>query len=232
LQEILSYYSKRAGRRDIDAIKIFCIGRNKTGTTSLASFFTANGYNVGNQEHAELLLQDWAKRDFRRIIEYCNSAEVFQDIPFSLPDTYRALDRAFPGSKFILSMRSTPEEWYNSLVAHHARRFSSTAGEPPSEKDLQQFKYRRKYKGWLFSAQQAIYGLPAVRLYDKQAYMAHYEAHNADVLDYFKSRPSDLLVVNLSSRDAFERLCAFVGLDPAQAAPLPHLNRSRDMRAA
>jgi len=229
VREKLSYFSRRPARQDVDAVKIFCIGRNKTGTTSLASFFRGNGYKVGNQEQAELLLEDWTRRDFSRIIEYCKTAEVFQDIPFSLPDTYKALDRAFPGSKFILSVRSSPEEWYNSLVAHHTKRFSSTAGLPPSEQDLGQFKYRRKYKGWLLFAQQAIYGYPSVPLYDKQAYMAHYEMHNAEVRDYFKSRPRDLLVLNLADEDAFQELCQFVGLELANVVPLPHLNRSREM---
>jgi hypothetical protein len=46
------------------------------------------------------------------------------------------------------------------------------------------------------------------------------------VIEYFRSRPEVLLVVNLAEGDAFERLCKFAGLDPATAAPLPHLNRS------
>ena len=231
-REMLSYFTRRPARQDVDSVKIFCIGRNKTGTTSLASFFRGNGYKVGNQEQAELLLEDWVQRDFSRIIDYCRTAEFFQDIPFSLPDTYVALDEAFPGSKFILSIRSTPEEWYSSLVAHHTRRFSSTPGLPPSEQDLQQFKYRRRYKGWLLRAQRAVYGYPAVPLYDKAAYIAHYEEHNARAMEYFTSRPGDFLALNLADSDAFHQLCRFVGLDAARVVPLPHLNRSSDMREA
>lgn len=228
LKEIMLMLMQRPFR-PTSTFKIFCIGRNKTGTTSLASFFRTNGYRVGNQERAELLVEDWAKRDFTRIIRYCETAEVFQDVPFSLADTYRAMDQAYPGSKFILTLRASPEEWYNSLLSHHSKMFSSGGGIP-SEDDLRRVKYRGKYEGWLLFMQKAVYGYPTVPLYDKQAYMAHYEKHNVQVMDYFRFRPDDLLVVNLSDEHAFERLCLFVGMDPSRAKPLPHRNRSSEMK--
>lgn len=94
--------------------KVFCIGRNKTGTTSMARAVVSLGFKLGKQSRAERLLEDWGKRDFCRIIRYCKSADAFQDIPFSLPDTYQALDEAFPKSKFILTVRNNSEEWYET----------------------------------------------------------------------------------------------------------------------
>lgn len=229
-REYFSYFVKRLNRSDKNTKKIFCIGRNKTGTTSLASFFRANGFKVGNQEKAELLMEDWAKRDFTRIIEYCKTAEVFQDVPFSLPYTFEALDLAFPKSKFILTLRSNPEEWYQSLITHHSKLMSSTAGLP-SEDDLSKFIYRKKYKGFILFMQKIVYGYPTVPLYDKKAYMEHYEKHNANVLEYFKNRPEAILTLNLSDTDSFEKLCGFLGLDPRRANPLPHRNRSSEMKA-
>lgn len=67
--------------------KIFCIGRHKTGTTSLAQEFEMLDFVVGDQRAGELLLEDWVKRDFKRIIKYCYTAQVFQDTPFALPYT-------------------------------------------------------------------------------------------------------------------------------------------------
>ena len=74
-------------------IQIFCIGRNKTGTTSLAEALTELGIIVGEQNLAEHLIHDWARRDFRRLFLYCRTAQAFQDIPFSLPFTFQALDQ-------------------------------------------------------------------------------------------------------------------------------------------
>ena len=81
--------------------KIFGIGNNKTGTTSLSKAMSKLGYKVGNQKIAELLHKDWAQRNFTPIIEYCKTAEFFQDVPFSKPFTFIVLDQAFPNSKFI-----------------------------------------------------------------------------------------------------------------------------------
>jgi hypothetical protein len=236
LQEILAnrtrktkdffyYIIKRLARKDKNVTKIFCIGRNKTGTTSLASFFRVNGYKVGNQERAEFLMEDWARRDFVRIIKYCKSAEVFQDIPFSLPHTYETLDKAFPNSKFILTIRTSPEEWYSSVVSFHAK-ITSSPSIPPTVEYLERFAYRGKYKGWLLRVQQVVYGYPKTPLYDKESYMAQYVEHNSKVQEYFKDRANDLLILNLKDEDAFEKLCNFIGLDSVAANPIPHLNRT------
>ena len=88
------------------AAKVFVIGRNKTGTTSVAAALQSLGYRLGSQPQAELLMEDWARRDFRSIIRFCRGADAFQDIPFSLPRTYAAMDRAFPGSRFVLNSSS------------------------------------------------------------------------------------------------------------------------------
>lgn len=74
--------------------KVFVVGRNKTGTTSIAGALKDAGFVVGCQQQAELLIDDWINRDFREIIKYCKSADAFQDIPFSLPYTYQAVDRS------------------------------------------------------------------------------------------------------------------------------------------
>lgn len=86
--------------------KVFCVGRNKTGTTSIAKALRALGFKVGDQARAETLIEDWARRDFRKIVRYCRTADAFQDVPFSWPHTFEALDQAFPQSKFILTVRT------------------------------------------------------------------------------------------------------------------------------
>ena len=69
--------------------KYFCIGRNKTGTTSLKRAFEDMGFTVGNQRAAELLTDRYYfSQDFSPITKYCITAQVFQDVPFSYPDTY------------------------------------------------------------------------------------------------------------------------------------------------
>lgn len=58
-------------------IKIFCVGPAKTGTKSLAAFFAGLGFSVGDQPAGELLVHDWAKRNFAPIIAFARTAQVF-----------------------------------------------------------------------------------------------------------------------------------------------------------
>lgn len=202
--------------------KIFCIGRNKTGTTSLHRALENLGYTVGRQEVAELLMEDWAKRDFRRIIQYCKSADAFQDVPFSLDYTYQVLDHVFPGSKFILTIRNNEHEWYESLVRYHSK-IMKVNGIPTAD-DLKNYKYRRK--GWLWRQQQLVFGAEESTLYNEKLYKTHYVNHNNRVLDYFRFRRDDLLVLNLSDITAMQSLCGFLEIEYVGQA-MPHVNRSR-----
>lgn len=108
--------------------KFFCIGRNKTGTTSLMKAFEDLGFIVGDQHAAEVLYdQYFFKNEFEPIVAYCKSAEVFQDVPFSYLNTLRHIDKAYPGSKFILTVRDDAEQWYRSITRFHAKSFGKMA---------------------------------------------------------------------------------------------------------
>lgn len=202
--------------------KVFCLGRNKTGTTSLELALRQFGYRLGDQAKAEMLIEDWAQRDFRRIIQLCQKADAFQDIPFSLPFTYQAVDAAFPGSRFILSVRSSADEWYTSLTKHHARLAGTT--DVPTADALRTVAYRGA--GWLLRTQHLVYGVDDNTVYDREIYCNHYRRHNEQVLEYFRYRPQDLLVLNLADADAMPRLCNFLGM-PYNGESMPHENRMR-----
>ena len=137
-------FRNQFGRRK--CAKVFCIGRNKTGTTSLERALSDLGYVVGHQPTAELLIHDYAQRNFKPIVEYCRTAEAFQDVPFSLPYTYQILDYAFPGSKFILTVRDNENEWYQSLIRFHRNRLG-VRGKITKE-DLLNDQYR--YQGFIW----------------------------------------------------------------------------------
>jgi hypothetical protein len=201
--------------------KVFCIGQNKTGTTSIAAALAQLGYRVGEQSVAELLIEDWSRRDFRRIVRYCASADAFQDIPFSLDYTYQALDCAYPGSKFILTVRDSGDQWYASVIRFHTKIIGQN--RLPTAADLKEFSYRRK--GWLWEVLQLVYGDSEESLYERETYIRRHEEQNRRVLDYFRNRPDDLLVLNVADSDAMRRLCNFLGKKHDNRA-MPHLNRS------
>ncbi len=201
--------------------KIFCVGRNKTGTTSLEAALKMLGYRVGRQRDAELLFEVWGRRDFRSLIAYCHTAEAFQDVPFSHDYTFQAMDPAFPGSKFILTVRDSPEQWYESLIRFHSKRLNK--GRIPTPDDLRSDPY--VYNGWLWRQKELVFGPEEHTLFQEELSKSHYVRHEALIVDYFRHRQSDLLVLNLADQDSMRRLCAFLG-HSWNGQQMPLLNKS------
>ena len=90
-------------------MKIFCIGFQKTGTTSLGKALEILDYKVCGpvgvtNPKIEKEALGWA-------IQRINYYDAFQDNPW--PMFYKELDRLYPGSKFILTTRH-PRNWIKS----------------------------------------------------------------------------------------------------------------------
>ena len=202
--------------------KIFCIGRNKTGTTSIRKIFLELGIPVGAQREAELLAPDWGVGRFDRIEQYVRYGGVaFQDVPFSLPDTFQEMDKRFPGSKFILTVRDSAEVWYSSLIRFQSKIFGN--GHLPTKEDLQNAAY--VYKGWAWEMNRFIHNTPEDDLYNEEALKQSYLKHNADVKAYFSNRPEQLLVINLKDVDAAKKLSTFLNTGKA-LKEIPWENRT------
>jgi len=164
--------------------KIFCLGFNKTGTTSMAKLFSELDIPVGPQRPAELLINDWKNDNFKSILRYVKHEGVaFQDVPFSLKKLYPILDKEF--------LRDSPEQWYKSLTSFHAKNFGK--GKIPDKKTLQESTY--VYKGWLWEVNRAVSNTPENDVYNKDLLIELYNEHNASVINYFKNTPEKLLVV-------------------------------------
>ena len=181
--------------------KVFCIGFQKTGTTSLYAALTRLGYRtaavVGRDWTAERLAADGA----RLCIETMKDFDAAQDMPW--PIFFRELDAAFPGSKFILTVRDA-EHWFQSIEKH----FGDRADE------MQAFAYGRD---------------AAAPIGNKARYLEVYAAHERAVRAHFTDRPDDLLIMNLEQGDGWNALCDFLGAD-APAEPFPVRNRSDDRK--
>jgi hypothetical protein len=200
--------------------KIFCIGFGKTGTTSLEQALKDLGYRLGDQHRGELLVQDYAVRNFRPIVEFCLTADAFQDAPFSFPFTYVHLDQSFPNAKFILSVRYDSDQWYRSLVRFHSNLFSG--GRIPVKNDLIRATY--SYPGYVWESFRAVFDSPDDAIYDKTTLVSHYHRHNASVRSYFQPK-LNFLELNLSHNGAYGRFCHFLAKEPV-AQGFPRLNVS------
>lgn len=203
--------------------KVFCIGQNKTGTTTIEVVLKRFGYRLGNQVEGELLLEAWHHRDFKHILKYCKTANAFQDVPFSLAYTYQHLDLAFPNAKFILTERDSAEQWYQSLTKFHSKKWAD-GQRIPSAEDLKLIKYRGLGHAYKFN--RYVFSTPETDVYNQTILKEHYLRHNQTIKDYFKTRPEKLLVINVAKPKDYSKLCVFLNQTP-QGDDFPWENKTK-----
>src|ERR1700678_144652 len=95
--------------------RIFGIGMHKTATTSLHHAFEILGFDSAHWKSPQ-----WAKRIWHEMTTLGRSLTVEQhyalcDLP--IPLLYKELDRAYPGSKFILTVRDE-QGWLETVRRH------------------------------------------------------------------------------------------------------------------
>lgn len=201
--------------------KTFCIGFNKTGTTSLEKFMSIHGFRCGDQRRGELLMTDYTEGRWQGLKDLVDSADFFQDLPFSAPGTFRVLDETYPGSRFILTLRDSPEQWYRSLVEFHRRVFGR--GERiPTRRDLETADYR--YPGFAWQVNRALYDSPSEDPYRREDLIAAYENHRREVLAHFRGR-KNLLTLEISDPKAVDKLADFLNIEP-RLETMPWLNKT------
>lgn len=188
--------------------KIFVIGFNKTGTTSVMHALTELGFIVGHQRTAELLLDDVINKIFKSLNLYCKTAEAFQDIPFSLPNIYKILDEFYPNSKFILTIRDSPEQWYNSMCNFHTKLWGKDSNLPTTE-DLSNASY--VYKGFALKYINYTFGYTHE---NKEHYINTYNNYINEVRKYFKDDENKLLIINVSDSNSYLKFCQFLKKSP------------------
>jgi hypothetical protein len=177
--------------------KVFCIGFQKTGTTSLHAALSALGYRtsavVGRDWDADRLAREGATL----CIKTMENFDAAQDMPW--PVFFRELDEAYPGSKFILTVRDA-ERWFASIENHF--------GANPNE--MQAFVYGRD---------------AAAPAGNKSRYLEILMRHELDVREHFAGRPGDLLIMDLERGDGWRELCSFLDV-AAPDEPFPVKNKS------
>lgn len=94
--------------------KVFVIGFQKTGTTSLENALERLSYRVYGGDKNLLKFED--RYDLLQYIEKTlTNWDAVQDMPWPL--CYRELMELYPNAKFILTLRKT-EAWIDSVVRH------------------------------------------------------------------------------------------------------------------
>ena len=122
--------------------KVFVIGMNKTGTTTLYATLKDLGFEMGDSKVGEVMAAEYFQTDsIRNLNNYIESAQAFQDVPFSIPGFYKQLAENYPKAKFILTIRSSSEQWLNSLKKYQTVRLSPKSNQHITEGDIEKSNY-------------------------------------------------------------------------------------------
>ncbi len=179
------------------ASKIFCIGFQKTGTTSLYVALKQLGCRVSGTVGHRWTAARLAREGAQLCVATARRYDAAEDMPW--PVFFRELDAAFPGAKFILTIRDK-DAWHQSVDRHFGRA------------DIEMHRF--------------VYGEGSGRACDsKERWIDVYSAHNAAVIDHFRGRPNDLLVMDLARGDGWDKLAPFLGV-AAPGTPFPVRNTS------
>lgn len=163
--------------------KIFCIGLNKTGTTSIHLALIRLGYKSlhwgGFESDSKI---ETALRDGEPILSHLSDKyDAYSDIA-ALTSNFDIADRHYPGSKFIMTWRDL-DSWLVSRTEHVKRNIAG--------------KERGVYKGsWL--------------TIDHAEWTEEWHQHHDRVVEYFRRRDGDLLEFNCRAGDGYGKLCRFL----------------------
>lgn len=182
--------------------KVFGIGFQKTGTSSLGKIFDTLGYQIaGYNEFRDFAAKSdltWGDVE-TRAMRIAAEVDAVKDTPWPL--LYKELDAHFPGAKFIHVIRNT-DTWLTSAT-----------------NDFQKHPN---------AVHRLIYGSDGP-LGDEDTWRNRYVRHNTEVEAYFADRPDDYLQIRLEDGITFEKVCSFLG-EPLVSEGAPHVNTRRQKK--
>jgi hypothetical protein len=192
---------------------VFCIGIQRTGTTSFGDFcqetlrLKRRGYEMSS-------LNDWTRHwmngDYERIFASADfrTGEVFEDDPWWCPQFYEVLAARFPQAKFVLITRDQ-DKWFKSLTTH-------SGGRSLGDTDIHArvYKREREFEALKSSgASRRRIGWQGLELAGhEEHYKACYQEHTDNVLAFFAKEPADrFLHIELEDPDKWRKVAKFLG---------------------
>jgi hypothetical protein len=216
--------------------KIFGIGMPKTGTVSLDIALKRLDYVSLHNPHPFRLawilnipMKHWDKRlsdfngcekrpEYRHILDlFLKKAFMEESISFKSWDAitnfgehfYPALDKNFPNSKFILTIRDK-KTWIKS-IKNHLNYSNAFHAFKEDTNFLRIFTHMSIFNCYYF---------------DEDHFSTLYDNHLRNVKYYFKDREQDLLIIDICGGEGWERLCQFLGKEVPDV-PFPHENKTQ-----
>lgn len=215
----------RLGGAGLYQRKIFCVGMNKTGTTSIERLMRQWHYDVAPQWAGERIFDMAGLHLDGTLFDWIDRYEAFQDVPFSFARIVPDLVARYPGARFILTIRNS-EEWFASLKNHHFNLLRLPADAPPFRIAAALDACPYISPGYLGRIVRSLFDIPSDKmLYDRDYHITMLAAHDSAVRSAVP--PDRLVEVDLAQERNTARLCAALGLPPNAVTRFPHANRRR-----
>ena len=186
-------------------LKVFCIGLNKTGTTSLVDAWKELGYTKiysGFDKPTVVkimpnkfvfkdgnIINSGFNNDYYILKLLISGYECMKDRPFNTNNLYRWLEKNYYNSKFILTIRDE-EEWWNSVN----KWLSFTTESDKIKGEMRINLYKKHFNTTEFT---------------KDSFIDYYRDYNNKVKEYFKGNPN-FLEINICNGEGWELLCPFL----------------------
>lgn len=138
---VLNWKINSAFRRPRYNSKVFCIGFQKTGTTTVGKSLELLG--LRNATYSNKIYLDYYKNGkIDEILSYTAKFDSVDDLPWSKEKMIPILYEKFPGSKFIYLERDV-ESWKSSYKKWHLKHLGYPA--PNLERKVQEFVNHKEF---------------------------------------------------------------------------------------
>ncbi len=198
--------------------KVFGLGLSRTGTRSLSAALHVLGFDTihypTDQQTLDTLIRGDAK--FPQLDHFDGLTDI------TVSPYFEDLDRNYPGSKFILTVREEAG-WLKSCSNHWSGRDAYAEGEKGVGEN--EHRIHMEIRRFLRAAVYAGYE------YNPARFSRAYRRHVENVQRYFADRPGDLLVLNIATGEGYEKLAPFLGV-PVPPSPFPHKGKRLSERMA
>lgn len=175
--------------------KVVGLGMHKTGTTSLGKALRMLGYTWSGWKCETASI--YKRGHINALLDMMEDFDCFEDTPWYL--MYSDIYHRYPDVKFVLTLRSDMNEWFDSLCKHAKRRGASK-----------------------FSFLDIIYGTEDV-LSNKALFIQRHKEHIASVRKFCADNDIPLLEVCWEEGDGWQALCSFLGKE-VPSFKFPHAN--------
>ena len=192
--------------------KVFGIGLSRTGTMSLTRALQLLRYRALHFPSDDITQSEiyrfLASRSEFISLSVLKDFDAITDTPVCC--TYQALDRSYPGSKFILTVREK-KSWLSSCRRFWEEELEYNFRKQP---DSSVNRYIRLLHDRLYGTQK----------YEPEAFSRAYGVYVAGVSEYFKDRSQDFLILDICGGEGWDKLAPLLGATIPKV-PFPFENR-------